>query len=124
MFLVYNVALLLDVGGGSDELSFLSTSLLARVMVGNQPSRLISSTREPSDAPNRLHNEVTSSVRLPLLHARKRGWLVYRTDWGLFRFAKTDSVRSRSGASSDEEDAVPSTGAAAGAAADVDDADG
>jgi hypothetical protein len=45
---------------------------------------------------------------------------VYRTDWGLFRFAKTDSVRSRSGASSDEEGGVASTGAAA----DVDDADG
>lgn len=45
---------------------------------------------------------------------------MYRTDWGRFRFAKTDSVRSRSGASSDEEDDVANTGAAA----DVADADG
>ncbi len=121
MFLVYNVALLLDVGGGSDELSFLCTSLLARVMVGNQPSRLISSAREPSDAPNRLHTRLSGQYGF-LCYTRKRDWLVYRTDWGLFRFAKTDSARSRSGASSDEEDDVASTGAAA--AADVDDADG
>jgi hypothetical protein len=59
VFLVYNVALLL--GGGSDELSF-SLHLSARLRWWNQPSRLISSAREPSDAPNRLHTRSQVSV--------------------------------------------------------------